>query len=159
MQEMLTEYPGTVLLVSHDRDFLDRVATSIIASDGPGQWLEYAGGYSDMEAQRGADIAANQSLESTAKPTNELSSTAPVPKPKLSYKEVYALETLPGQIAALEDTIADCQKTLADPELFQEDHYRYQKSVDALQAAETALAELENRWLELEMKREDAEGA
>ena len=159
LQEMLTEYPGTVLLVSHDRDFIDRVATSIIASDGAGQWLEYAGGYSDMEAQRGADLAASQSLDSTAKPTNELSSTEPVAKPKLSYKDVYALETLPGQIAALEGTIADCHKTLADPELFQEDHYRYQKSVDALQAAETALAELENRWLELEMKREDAEGA
>lgn len=159
LQEMLTEYPGTVLLVSHDRDFLDRVATSIIASDGAGQWLEYAGGYSDMEAQRGADIAASQSLDSTAKPTNELSSTEPVAKPKLSYKDVYALETLPGQIAALEGTIADCHKTLADPELFQQDHYRYQKSVDALQAAETALAELENRWLELEMKREEAEGA
>ncbi|MAI10407.1 MAG: elongation factor 3 [Rhodospirillaceae bacterium TMED167] len=159
LQEMLTEYPGTVLLVSHDRDFLDRVATSIIASDGAGGWLEYAGGYSDMEAQRGADITASRSLKAATKSANEISSSAPVEKAKLSYKDVYALETLPGQIADLECTIADCHKTLADPDLFKQDPDRYQKSVDALQAAETALAKLEDRWLELEMKREEIEGA
>ena len=58
LQEHLAEYPGTVLLVSHDRDFLDRVVTSVIASEGNGRWVEYAGGYSDMLAQRGAGPAA-----------------------------------------------------------------------------------------------------
>ena len=158
LQEMLTEYPGTVLLVSHDRDFLDRVATSIIASDGAGGWLEYAGGYSDMEAQLGADIAASRSLNAAAKLSNETPSSAPVAKAKLSYKDVYALETLADQMTDLKDTIADCHKTLADPDLFQQDLDSYQKSVAALQAAETALAKLEDRWLELEMKREEAEG-
>ena len=158
LQEMLTEYPGTVLLVSHDRDFLDKVATSIIASEGAGHWLEYAGGYTDMEAQRGADITARQSLGATGKKTNETSSSAPSSKLKMSYKDVYALEKLPGQIADLERKIADLHKTLAAPDLFQQNPERYQKSVDALQAAETELTELENRWLELEMKREEADG-
>ncbi len=158
LQEMLTEYPGTVLLVSHDRDFLDRVASSIIASDGGGGWLEYEGGYSDMEAQRGADIASSRLLKAATKSANETSLSAQVSRAKLSYKDVYALETLPGQMTDLQDTIADCHKTLADPDLFQQDPDSYQISVDALQAAETALAKLEDRWLELEMKREEAEG-
>ena len=158
LQEMLTEYPGTVLLVSHDRDFLDKVATSIIASEGAGNWLEYAGGYTDMEAQRGADIAASQSLGTKSNKTNETSSAAPASKLKMSYKDVYALEKLPGQIADLERKIADLHKTLAAPDLFQQNPERYQKSVDALQAAETELTGLENRWLELEMKREEADG-
>ena len=55
---MLADYPGTVLLVSHDRDFLDRLVTSVIAPEGNGRWIEYAGGYSDMLAQRGADLDA-----------------------------------------------------------------------------------------------------
>src|SRR5207302_3646209 len=66
LQEHLAEYPGTVLLVSHDRDFLDRVVTSVIASEGNGRWVEYAGGYSDMLAQRGAGLAAP--VSASAKP-------------------------------------------------------------------------------------------
>src|SRR5207237_2404374 len=56
LEEMLGDYEGTVILISHDRDFLDRVVTSVIAPEGNGRWIEYAGGYSDMLAQRGADL-------------------------------------------------------------------------------------------------------
>ena len=112
-----------------------------------------------LEAQRGADIASSRLLKAATKSANETSLSAQVSKAKLSYKDVYALKTLPGQMTDLQDTIADCHKTLADPDLFQQDPDSYQISVDALQAAQTALAKLEDRWLELEMKREEAGGA
>jgi ABC transport system ATP-binding/permease protein len=67
LQERLAEYPGTVLLVSHDRDFLDRVVTSVIASEGKGRWVEYAGGYSDMLAQRPASAAASPAPDDRAR--------------------------------------------------------------------------------------------
>src|SRR5690606_40402189 len=67
LEEMVSDYAGTVIVVSHDRDFLDRVATSIVMAEGDGRWLEYAGGYSDMVAQRGAGVSAR----SAAKPARE----------------------------------------------------------------------------------------
>jgi len=161
LQEMLADYPGTVLLVSHDRDFLDRVATSVIASEGHGRWQEYAGGYSDMERQRGAGEkeAPETKAKSKSKSPDKPKSAPPASKGKLSYKDVYALENLPGQMQALEETIAACQTTLADPDLFQKDPETYQTTADRLQAAETELAELEDQWLELEMKREEIESS
>jgi ATP-binding cassette subfamily F protein uup len=76
LQEMLGEYPGTILLVSHDRDFLDRVATSTLAAEGNGKWVEYAGGYSDMLAQRGEAKAAEPVKAETAARTAALPQTA-----------------------------------------------------------------------------------
>ena len=159
LQEMLADYPGTVLLVSHDRDFLDRVATSIIASEGKGRWLEYAGGYSDMEAQRGAESTAISPSKEKSKPKSveKAKSSGTTTKTKLSYKDVYALEKLPSQMRELEATIADCQTTLNDPDLFQKYPDTYQATADQLQVAEAELAELEDQWLELEMKREEIE--
>ncbi|MDD9935860.1 MAG: ATP-binding cassette domain-containing protein, partial [Myxococcales bacterium] len=138
LQEMLADYPGTVLLVSHDRDFLDRVATSVIASEGNGRWLEYAGGYSDMDAQRGAGAGEepDQPAKSKSKQKTPEKSKPSGSATKLSYKDVYALETLPGQMRDLEDTIATCQTTLNDPDLFQKNPERYQETADRLQAAE-----------------------
>ena len=155
LQEVLADYPGTVLLISHDRDFLDRVVTSVIASEGKGEWTEYAGGYSDMQAQRRdaapkAEKAAK--AETGSKPT---ASTPKSAKRKLSFKEKHALETLPKRMADLEATIATLQKTLADPGLYGRDRAAFEKASTNLTDAETALSKLEDEWLELELLREE----
>ena len=102
LQELLGDYPGTILLVSHDRDFLDRVATSVIVSEGEGRWREYAGGYSDMVAQRGYGLSGPPAPEAPKpeKPAARESARRPA-KRKMSFNEKRALETLPGRIEAL----------------------------------------------------------
>src|SRR5689334_18364236 len=117
LEEMLGDYAGTVLLISHDRDFLDRVVNGVIVPEGGGRWAEYAGGYTDMLAQRGEDIAR----EATGKPARPREPKAPQavaePKPgkrRLSFNEKYALETLPGEIAALQAKIRAALEKLAD---------------------------------------------
>ena len=102
LQELLAEYPGTVLLVSHDRDFLDRVVTSTLASEGGGLWLEYAGGYSDMLAQK-QPAAPEQGARQRGKQNAGRAAAKPQ---KMSFKDRFALDALPGTIAALETQIA-----------------------------------------------------
>ncbi|MBT5037698.1 MAG: ATP-binding cassette domain-containing protein [Rhodospirillaceae bacterium] len=160
LQEMLSEYAGTVLLVSHDRDFLDRVASSVIAAEGNGKWLEYAGGYSDMMIQRGGAPAA----AAAAKPKKAKSRTAETPgKPtgsggkKLSYKDKYALETLPARMEALHGEIVAYKEKLADGELFGRDPAAFEAAVTGLSEAKAALALAEDQWLEAEMAREASE--
>jgi len=100
LQEFLDEYEGTVLLVSHDRDFLDRICTSVIASDGDGIWKEYAGGYTDMVAQKGSGVIAREATPATA-PRKKKSSKVPdekISRHKLNFSQTHALETLPGEI-------------------------------------------------------------
>ena len=107
LQEMLGEYEGTILLVSHDRDFLDRVATSILMFEGDGKWTEYAGGYSDMVAQRGVGVNAREIKAAVNERATTLAQQPKTPsKRKLSFKDKHALETLPGKIASLHDEIA-----------------------------------------------------
>ena len=152
LQEMLGEYKGTVLLVSHDRDFLDRVVTSTIASEGDGKWQEYAGGYSDMITQRGevAAVAKIGSKVRTAPPA------APVKPPvrKMSFKEQHELKTLTAEIAALQARIAAHQAVLADASLFTRDPKRFDRVSADLAADAKALEGAEDRWLALEMLRE-----
>ncbi len=161
LQELLADYAGTVLLVSHDRDFLDRVATGVIMSEGEGRWIEYAGGYSDMLNQR-----AGSSAEPAAKPrtatrpvdTTEATaqeSTSASPQRKLSYKQTQALEALPKQMAALEAEIADLGRRLADPDLFTRDPQTFHKATTRLSEAGAELSEAENAWLELELLRDE----
>lgn len=156
LQEMLGDYPGTVLLVSHDRDFLDRVVTSTLAFEGDGRWTEYAGGYSDMLAQRGAPTAA------PAKPAKPKSEPTPrqsaAPKRRLGFKETHALKTLPGRIEALQAEIAKLQAKLADPTLYARDPDAFTKTAAALETARAALATAEDEWLALELLREEIEG-
>ncbi|MCK9993568.1 MAG: ABC transport system ATP-binding/permease protein [Alphaproteobacteria bacterium] len=157
LQEMLADYPGTVLLVSHDRDFIDRVATSVIAPDGAGKWIEYAGGYSDMLAQRGHGFAAISAPRAASKkPAAGPAKPAPA-KPRLSFKDKHALETLPAQIAQLNSRIKAAQAKLADPGLFTRDPSGFAKLAAALEAMTHELGEAETRWLELEMQREGLE--
>lgn len=160
LQEMITDYSGTVLLVSHDRDFLDRTVSSVLVSEGEGRWVEYAGGYSDMVAQRGKGVQA-RAVEKEAKPRNaDKSSAAPAQqnKRRLSFNEQHDLKTLPKRMEELEAKIAKVQEILADPELYSRDPARFQKAMDALTQLQTELSKSEERWLELEMLREELEG-
>lgn len=167
LQEMLSDYAGTVLLVSHDRDFLDRVVTSVIASDKPGRWLDYAGGYSDMLAQRGTGVedmasAREQSIEKKIKPRKLYSksgSKAPNSgKNKLSFKDKFALENLPKEIDALTGKIADLQNALTDSDFYSRDPAGFGKATADLETAESRLAAAEEGWLALELLREEVEG-
>ena len=164
LQELLDDYAGTVLLVSHDRDFLDRIVTSVIAAEGEGRWTEYAGGYTDMIAQRrGADLSSTkQAPDAKSDRSRTMSSTsAAMPnaqKRKLSFKEKHALETLPGQIEKLNADIARLQNTLATPNLFTKDVAAFNAAAADLKKAENKLAKAEEQWLELEMLREELAG-
>ncbi len=158
LQERLADYTGTVLLVSHDRDFLDRVVTSVIASEGDGRWIEYAGGYSDMLAQRRqTPLEAKLSPRATDKPR-----TPQAGKPasrKLSFKDKHALETLPARIATLAQDIDRLNADLADPDLYRKHPARFAEATQALQTAQAKLQKAEEQWLTLEMLREEMEGA
>jgi ATP-binding cassette subfamily F protein uup len=160
LQEMLADYPGTVIVVSHDRDFLDRVATSVIVAEGAGRWTEYAGGYTDMVAQRGHGVTAPAAAPrpKSEKPTPASPAAAPAPKQKLSFKQKHALEQLPKDIARLEAEIAQLHTTLADPGLYARDPKRFAATSEALQKALAALGQAEDDWLELEALREEIEG-
>ena len=162
LQETLADYGGTVLLVSHDRDFLDRVATSVIASEGGGRWLEYAGGYSDMMIQRGGTTAlAHKAAEprTNKRKSRQSDQRAAKGPAKLSYKDKYALEKLPKRIAALQSEIDAHNKVLADSDLFARDPAAFEAAAAALQEAERALAEAEDQWLRLEEARDESERA
>jgi ABC transport system ATP-binding/permease protein len=163
LQEMLADYPGTVIVVSHDRDFLDRVATSVIVAEGDGSWTEYPGGYSDMVTQRGYGVVAPTGA---AKPRGGKQAALPQTttasgsssKQKLSFKQKHALEQLPRDIAKLEAEIATLNKTLADPALYAKDPKKFAAASDALTRAQGALGTAEDAWLELEALREEIEG-
>ncbi|MCW3474023.1 ABC-F family ATP-binding cassette domain-containing protein [Limobrevibacterium gyesilva] len=160
LQELLADYAGTVLLVSHDRDFLDRVCTSVINAEGNGRWIDYAGGYSDMLAQRGPIVnvpAAVPAAPGRPRPAQGSASAPAGPARKLSFKEKHALDTLPAQIDKLQATIAKLRGALADPDLYARDPKIFQRATDALANAETELAQAEERWLELELLREEVE--
>ena len=159
LQEMLDDYEGTLLLVSHDRDFLDRVVGSVLVSEGEGRWVEYAGGYSDMLTQRGKGVearaAAGRKSEGRAEKAEPRERAAPPPgKPKLGFKDQHELKTLPERIAKLEAAIGQLKTILADAGLYARDPARFEKASTMLAQAEADLAAAEDRWLELEMLRE-----
>jgi ATP-binding cassette subfamily F protein uup len=158
LQELLGDYPGTLIVISHDRDFLDRVVTSVIAAEGDGQWQEYAGGYSDMVAQRGTGVVARQAIaqpkELKERPRAETASR----RRRLSFKDQHALQSLPVRMAALQAEIARLQQTLSDPGYYARNPAAFADTTAALAAASTALAAAEEQWLTLELLREELEG-
>ncbi|KAB2851501.1 MAG: ATP-binding cassette domain-containing protein [Hyphomicrobiaceae bacterium] len=162
LQEMLSDYRGTVLLVSHDRDFLDRVVTSVVASEGDGRWQEYAGGYTDMVAQRGRGVEAKERPKAEKTPARAsasgASATGPQSKRKLSFKEKHALETLPARIAGLETERDRLQTALSAPQAYQKDAKGYEANMTRLKVVEAELAVTEDEWLRLEMLREEIGG-
>ena len=166
LEDVLADYKGTVLLISHDRDFLDRVVTSVIVPEGDGRWTEYAGGYKDMLAQRGADLKARQAREkqpvAAASADVAEEKNAPADKSaqrkRMSFKDKHALETLPGEIAKLEAKQKALSAMLDEPDLYTRDRKRFSAISDDLTEVQGQLAKAEERWLELEMLRDEIEG-
>jgi ATP-binding cassette subfamily F protein uup len=149
LEEMIADYPGTVILVSHDRDFLDRVCTSVVAYEGDSSWQEYAGGYSDMIAQRGEGVTARtieaaKAKSSEAFPSVTPSAKSPAAKRKLTFKEKHALDTLPAAMDKLTKDIEKAEKAFSDPDLYARDPAKFDR-----------LAKTEEEWLRLELLREE----
>ncbi|TIN51391.1 MAG: ATP-binding cassette domain-containing protein, partial [Mesorhizobium sp.] len=162
LQELVAGFAGTVVLVSHDRDFLDRTVTSVIAPNGAGRWIEYAGGYSDMLAQRGGskleERKARPKAEANEAAARAEQTSAKSPAKKLSFKQKFALESLPKKIEAVSASISRLENSIADPSFYERDPASFQKTIAALDKERTTLASLEEEWLELEMLREEMEG-
>ncbi|AZO36223.1 MAG: ATP-binding cassette domain-containing protein [Mesorhizobium sp.] len=162
LQELVAGFSGTVILVSHDRDFLDRTVTSVIAPEGNGRWIEYAGGYSDMLAQRGGSKLEDRKARSKAEAAEaspKAEQAAPKgPAKKLSFKQKFALDSLPKKIEAVTASIARLENNIADPAFYERDPVSFQKTIAALDKERTTLAALEEEWLELEILREEMEG-
>ncbi len=156
LEELIGDYEGTVLLVSHDRDFIDRVATTTIAMEGDGQAVIYAGGWSDYRAQRGAEPAP-PAAEPVPKPRAESARPAPR-RARLSFTQAHRLEALPGEIDRLTAEIARLEALLHDPDLFSREPERFAKATAALAARQAALAAAEEEWLTLEELREATAG-
>nr|WP_325248269.1 ATP-binding cassette domain-containing protein [Amylibacter sp.] len=153
LQEILDDYEGTVLLVSHDRDFLDRVATTSIVMEGDGTATIYAGGWSDYQAQRqDVEKAEKQAAKEAQKPAAKAQS-AEKPKAaakKMSFKDEHRLKELPAVIARLEAEIAKLHTYLSDPELYSTAPVKFQKATEVLTERQAALEAAEMEWLTLE---------
>ncbi len=160
LEEMLADYPGTLIVVSHDRDFLDRVASSVLMSEGDGKWIEYAGGYSDMVAQRGAGVEPRGGAVAPAREPKEKAAprVKPAGKPKLSFKEQHLLATLPAKMEELRGKRDKLQTLLHDPELYSRDPAKFAKAGEVLAQVQAELERAEEDWLELEIRKEEIEG-
>lgn len=155
LQEMLDDYDGTVLLVSHDREFLDRIVTSTIAVEGDGKVVEYAGGYSDYLRQRGTPSRPSQgpaAKQHTPSPRKQRPRGSEARK--LTYKDQRELDELPARIAALNTTKESLEATLADSGLYSRDEATYNDAAAKLAEVIAAIDSAEIRWLELEEARE-----
>jgi ABC transport system ATP-binding/permease protein len=161
LQEMLANYKGTLLIVSHDRDFLDRVTTSVLAAEGGGRWIEYAGGYSNMLAQRGARVGAVPVLAAPAafkdKPTTA-AVQAHRAKPRLSSRERKVLDNLPVRIEELRVLKAMLQSLLDDTGFYARDPAKFAEVSAAFAKADAALEQAEGEWLQLAILREESAG-
>ncbi len=172
LQEMLANYPGTIIIVSHDRDFLDRTVTHILNAEGDGNWVAYAGGYSDMLAQRSGKVAGNKPVkkdaikkeagkkDSTKKNADEnggegSSSQSAKRSNRLSYKQTYRLEKLPGEMEALEHEIDKLETQMADSDFYVRDPEGFQACAKKLDLAKSNFEQSEQEWLELEILREE----
>ncbi|KQM71596.1 ABC-F family ATP-binding cassette domain-containing protein [Sphingomonas sp. Leaf20] len=151
LQEVIGDYDGTVLIVSHDRDFLDRTVTITLGLDGSGTVDVVAGGYEDWEKRRASTTTgkrASKKVAATAPP-------APAPRAKLTYKDQRDYELLPKRIEALDAQIAADATRLAAPDLYMRDHATFTRLTAAIEAARAEKEAAELRWLTL---AEQAEG-
>jgi ATP-binding cassette subfamily F protein uup len=157
LQEMLAEYQGTLMLVSHDRDFLDRTVTSVLAFEGEGHIEQHMGGYSDYlaktRADKGKSGAGNKQKPSAEKneKTDKKKSSTP-----LSFKYKHELEQLPKRITALEKELSELKELLSDAELYTKNPDKFDKATERFGEAQAELDNAETRWLELEEMREAA---
>ena len=162
LEDMLAEYPGTVLLISHDRDFLDRLVSGVIVPEGNGRWIEYAGGYSDMLVQRGADLTRQKPKREPQKMASESASVLAELKPtkrRFAFKDKHALETLPKTIATLQAEINKLQAEVDDPQFYARDRTAFEKATSKLGDLQLKIIAAEEQWLELEILREELAGS
>ena len=162
LQEMVADYPGTVILVSHDRDFLDRTVTSVIMAEGAGVFREYAGGYSDMLAQRGRGVEAKAKASAPAGKADSAAkgeaAARPQAKKRLSFHEQHALKTLPETMEKLKKELEKLAAAMADPQLYARDPAKFEATSAALAKTQGQLDAAEEEWLRLEILREELEG-
>ena len=163
LQEVISEYDGTVLIVSHDRDFLDRTVTGLLAFEDNGRIIAHAGGYTDYLARRRRQLDKHQQTQANKKDGQKKKGqektaqkkTADRPKGRLSYKQTYLLEKLPNEMAALTEQITTAEQHLSDMTFFEKDPDSYQKLAEQTRQNKMMLQEKEEAWLELAMLREE----
>jgi ATP-binding cassette subfamily F protein uup len=154
LETRLCEFAGTLIVVSHDREFLDNVVTSTVVFEKDGKIQEYVGGYTDWLRQ-GHQLAENDSPSSVAERKQAAAELRrQQPPTKLSYKEQRELDQLPAEIDAIEASIADLQVLIAAPDFYSQDHSVVQDKLTELANAETLLEQRVERWSELELLRE-----
>ncbi len=155
LQEVLDEYEGTILLVSHDRDFIDRVVTSVIYMPGDGSVSEHAGSYSDLLEKLKSKIPAKKENKKEALPKKEETPKSETKKTgRLSYNQQRLLEILPDKISELEKQIGDTETALSDSSLYTENPEKFDTLTKQLEELKAELEKSENQWLEIEMLRE-----
>ncbi|MBR1756984.1 MAG: ATP-binding cassette domain-containing protein, partial [Alphaproteobacteria bacterium] len=156
LQEVLDEYEGTIIIVSHDRDFMDKVATSLLYLKGDGTVYEHVGTYTEL-----LEKLKNKTDKQTPKKQNIKEEPKVREKNKtlkLSFKEQYLLKTLPTEIEKLEQEIKAIEISLGNPNLYTDDPQKFDELTVALSANKNKIDELENQWLELQLKAEELEG-
>jgi ATP-binding cassette subfamily F protein uup len=160
LQDVLGDYDGTVLLVSHDRDFLDRVATSTVAPEGGGRWRSYPGGWSDYVSQRpGRDHARRPDAGTAPGGQAPQTESRPSRRTGLSFTEAHRLEALPGEIERLTAEADKLGRLLADPDLFARAPVKFRKATEALSERQARIASAEEEWLALAERAERSEAA
>ena len=157
LQEVIADYDGTVLIVSHDRDFLDRTVTAVLAFEGDAKIVAHAGGYSDYLARKQATAARRSD---NARDTKSAKKSTPVDKPKpnraprLSYKDQHILDTMPALISGLETQIATIETELAVADLFATDPAKFNQLAGQLAVLQADKADKEDAWLSAAEKAE-----
>ncbi|MEP2889285.1 ABC-F family ATP-binding cassette domain-containing protein [Tateyamaria sp.] len=154
LQDLIDQYDGTVMLVSHDRDFLDRVTVTTIAMEGDGKATAYAGGWSDYQSQRRPKVTKEEAAKSKA--AGGKSKQKEAETSGLSFTEKHRLEVIPAEMERLEAEIVKLQELMSDPDLFTENPVKFQKATDALIERQARLDDAEEEWLMLEEKAGNA---
>lgn len=160
LQEMLSDYDGTILIVSHDRDFLDKIVTSIIYMKGDGKVEEFVGSYSDLlekQNEKEQITAKKATLQKTK--TVEAPEKKEAPRTKLSYNQQRLLQVLPEQIAQTEKAIEQVKADLSNPDLYQSNPERFMELTQKLEELESKKETDENQWLEISMLAEELTAA
>jgi ATP-binding cassette subfamily F protein uup len=154
LQEVLDEYEGTVLIVSHDRDFMDKVATSLLYMRGDGTIYEHVGTYTDLlEKLKNKPVSKADRKTAPSKAENKVRERNKTVK--LSYKEQYLLNNLPEEIARLEAADKAIEVALGNPNLYIDDPQKFDELTSALAANKEKIAQMEDQWLEIQLKAEE----
>ena len=159
LQEVLDDFDGTVVVVSHDRDFIDRLALTTLAFEGEGRIVEHAGGYSDYLRRTKSHFKAASAKSGRKGKSASSNGEKPAKAQRLSFKHKHALEVLPGEMDALKSRIIKIEIELADDQLYSKKPERFNQLCKDLDVARDDLAAKEEEWLELEIMREELDSS